>query len=81
MTYGQLADIVESVLGRKIRRTKWTIETLEEELKNDPSNPIRKYRVVFAKGKGVAWDTKKTYNAQKKIDVVTLERWAQKNLV
>lgn len=80
VTYGQVTDVVGSVLGRDIKRTEWSIETLEKELQSDPNNTIRKYRVVFAKGKGVAWSLDKTYNAQRKIDVVTLERWAQNNL-
>lgn len=80
VSYGQLADIIGSVLGRNIKRTEWTVESLEEELRSDPSNLIRKYRVVFAKGKGVAWDIGKTYNARKKMNVVSLREWASKNL-
>lgn len=80
VSYGQLADVVESVVGRKMKKTEWTVETLEEELKSDPSNPIRKYRVVFAKGKGVAWDIAKTYNAKRNMKVVTLKEWASKSL-
>ncbi len=80
VSYGQLADIVESVLGRNIKRTEWTVKISEEELKSDPSNLIRKYRIVFAKGKGVAWDIGKTYNARKNMNVVSLKEWASKNL-
>lgn len=81
VSYGQLADVVESVLGRKMKKTEWTVETLEEEQKSDPNNPIRKYRVVFARGKGVAWDIAKTYNAKRNMKVVTLKEWASKNLM
>ena len=80
VTYAQVADVLESVLGRNIKRTEWSVETLEQELQSDPDNTIRKYRVVFAKGKGVAWNLDKTYNAQRKIEVVTLERWVQNSL-
>lgn len=80
VTYGQLADIVDSVLGRKVRRVEWSVPELKDELAKDPADAIKKYRVVFAEGKGVSWDMDKTFNAQRGIAVMGVERWAEENL-
>ena len=80
VTYRQLADIVDFVLGRKVRRVAWNLPELRDELAKDPANAIKKYRVVFAEGKGVSWDMAKTFNAQRGIEVTGVERWAKENL-
>ncbi len=80
ITYARLADIVESVLGRPVRRVEWTLPQLREELANDPDNAIKKYRVVFAEGRGVSWDVEGSFNARRKIEVENVEQWAEKNL-
>lgn len=80
ITYGRLADILESVLGREVRREEWSVPELRDELAKDPSNPIKKYRVVFAEGRGVSWEMSKSFNAQRGIEVVDVERWARENL-
>ncbi len=53
---------------------------LKDDLAKDPSNPIKKYRVVFAEGRGVSWDVGKTFNAQRGIAVMSVEQWARENL-
>ena len=80
VTYGQVATVLERVLGRKMAIVEWKVEQLREELKMDPGSPIRKYRVVFAEGKGVAWDVGKTYNGKKAAKVVNVEEWVSGNL-
>jgi hypothetical protein len=80
VTYRQLADIVECVLGRKVRRDEWSLSQLKENLAKDPANPIKKYRVVFAAGTGVSWDIGKTFNAERGIAVTSVERWARDHL-
>lgn len=80
ITYAQLADIVDSVLERKVQRVEWSVPKLKDELAQDPDNPIRKYRVVFAEGRGVSWEVDKTFNAQRGIKVLGVERWARENL-
>jgi hypothetical protein len=80
VTYAQLADIVDSVLGRTVRRVEWSLPQLKDELAKDPANAIKKYRVVFAEGKGVSWDMGKTFNAQRGIELVGIERWAKEHL-
>jgi len=80
VSYGRLADIVEGVLDEKVAREVWDVRSLEEELGKDPDDAIKKYRVVFANGKGVAWELERTFNSQKGIEVVGVEQWAIENL-
>jgi hypothetical protein len=80
VTYAQLADILDSVLGRKVRRVEWSLPELKDELAKDPADAIKKHRVVFAEGKGVSWDISETFNAQRGIGVMGVERWAKENL-
>ena len=80
ITYARLADTVDLVLDRKVQRLEWSVPRLKDELARDPDNPIRKYRVVFAEGRGVAWEINKTFNAQRGIAVLGVERWVRENL-
>ena len=80
LTYARLADIVDFALSRKVRRIEWSLPELKDGLAKDPGNAIKKYRVVFAEGKGVSWDIGKTFNAQRGIAMTSVERWAKENL-
>jgi hypothetical protein len=80
VTYGQVASILERVLGRPFKRNVWTVDHLIQELEKDPTHHIKKYRAVFAQGRGVAWPKAGTFNEQQSIQVTTAEQWARKNL-
>lgn len=80
MTYGQLADTVDLILERKVNRVLWTVPMLKEQLATDPNSALCKYRVVFAEGRGVAWPVDRTFNAQKALPVVGIERWVREHL-
>jgi hypothetical protein len=80
VTYGRLADILYSALGRKMDRTVWSVPLLKHELAKDPRDPIKKYRVVFAEGRGVSWDVDGTFNSSRGIRVVGIEQWVRENL-
>lgn len=80
VTYKELADIVDSVLSKEVQRVEWSLPELKDELMKDPNNSIKKYRVVFAAGKGVSWDINKTFNAQHKIETAGIKQWIQENL-
>lgn len=80
VTYRQLADTVDTLLGLNLRRTEWSVPELKRQLAEDPHDAIRKYRVVFAEGRGVSWDKKQTFNAQRGIAVCGLEDWVRENL-
>jgi hypothetical protein len=80
ITYGQLADSIDALLGLKVRREEWSVPQLERELAEDPQNSLRKYRAVFAAGTGVAWDKNQTFNAFQGIAVCDLQQWMRENL-
>lgn len=80
VTYRQVADTVDEVLGIKVRRKEWTVPDLIRQWDEKPQDTLRKYRVVFAQGRGVAWDMKRTFNAQRNIRVCGLDEWARDNL-
>ena len=80
ITYGRLADLVDSILGRKVQRIEWSLPKLRDDLEKDPTDSIKKYRLVFAEGKGVSWPLDKTFNAQRGIEVSTVKQWAKRNL-
>ena len=79
VSYGQLADVVESVLGRKVQRERWSVPHLKQELAQSPDDEMRKYRVVFAEGVGVAWERARTFNFQQGIEVVDVAQWLREH--
>jgi uncharacterized protein YbjT (DUF2867 family) len=80
LTYQRLADTVDALLGRTVRRVELKAPRLKDELANDPDSSIRKYRVVFAEGKGVAWEMDRTFNVQRGLEACGVERWMRQNL-
>ncbi|GGJ87922.1 aromatic alcohol reductase [Pseudomonas matsuisoli] len=80
LSYGQLADLVEHLMGSPMRREEWTLATLRADLAANPDDTMRKYRAVFAEGKGVSWDKKRTYNATRGIPVTTVAQWIERHL-
>lgn len=77
VSYQRLADVIDKVLGIEVEREVWKIEDLQEELKRDPGDTLKKYRVVFAKGKGVAWKQQDSFNAKKGIAVIDVEAFVR----
>ncbi|PIL11719.1 hypothetical protein P775_28695 [Puniceibacterium antarcticum] len=80
VTYGEVAETLQAVLGRPFAKTEWAIPQLKAELAQDPDNHIMKYRAVFAEGKGVAWPKGDSFNARNGLSVTTAEEWIRKNL-
>lgn len=80
VSYGKVADIVETVTGKKVKREIRSVEKLKEDLATDPENAVKKYRVVFAEGKGVAWDMEGTFNAERGIEVQDVMSFAKEKL-
>lgn len=81
LTYRQLADTVDQVLSRKVERVEWTVPALKADLAAVPGDSIRKYRTVFAEGKGVAWAKGDTYNAHRKIETINVAQWIERSLL
>ncbi|MCS5521807.1 aromatic alcohol reductase [Curtobacterium flaccumfaciens pv. oortii] len=80
ITYGQLAETLEAVLDRPFELRVWSEPRLMTELAADPDNMTRKYRAVFAQGRGVAWDKDDTFNARQAIPTTTLRAWIGDNI-
>ncbi|EIA08169.1 aromatic alcohol reductase [Flavobacterium frigoris] len=80
LTYGQLADIAESLSGEKYNRKVSNMSELDDELKNDPDNFVNKYRHIFGNGAGVSWSLDKTFNFQKGIETMSAKEWAELNV-
>jgi hypothetical protein len=81
VTYGEVADKLESSLGRPFGRSVWSEEYLLDELARDPNNMMRKYRAAFAQGRGVAWDKRGTFNSQRGFAVTDVVSWINANLI
>lgn len=79
VTYGRLADIVEGLVGErgKVEREVWTVERLTKELELDPEDAVKKYRAVFAKGRGVSWDEESTFDKGRGMGLMDVEGWAK----
>lgn len=81
LSYRQLADILDEKLGRTLSRVECTVPQLNAALAAAPHDSLCKYRAVFAQGKGVAWDKKRTFNATHGIELTTVADWVEQNLV
>lgn len=64
LTYTQLADKLDSALGKNVQRVQWSVPMQKAELTQTPTDAIKKYRGVFAEGNGVAWDQTLSFNAK-----------------
>ncbi|KAK0637755.1 hypothetical protein DIS24_g10496 [Lasiodiplodia hormozganensis] len=82
VSYAELADVVQKVVGRraKVQREEWSLEYLRAELEKNPEDQTIKYRVLFGEGKGVAWDKEKTINAERNIESMGVEQWLREKL-
>ena len=78
-SYEKIAGIVETVKKSKIRRELASLEQLEQELKADPDNGMKKYRAVFGRGKGVAWPMEKSFNVRKEMQFCGISQYLSQN--
>lgn len=72
----RLADVVEKATGTTVERVLKTVADLKSELAEQPSDAMRKYRVVFAEGRGVAWAMARSFNRVHNIETETVDDWA-----
>lgn len=80
VTYREVADALDRARGLEVQRRLWTVPELRRQLAADPGDAMRKYRAVFAEGRGVAWDKAQTFNAQRGVAVCGLEEWLRGHL-
>ncbi|MCO7630873.1 aromatic alcohol reductase [Pseudomonas guariconensis] len=79
VSYRQLADLVDEALDCSVARNVWAIPFLQDDLKKDPTNVLKRYRLVFAQGNdngaGVAWNKEVSYNYIESVKVSTIADW------
>ncbi|KAL2037844.1 hypothetical protein N7G274_009318 [Stereocaulon virgatum] len=80
VSYRRVAEVVEKVCKEKVNRQVWSMNVLKEELAKNPEDGIKKYKVVFAEGRGVAWDEATTFNSQRGMKLQGLEDWGRENV-
>jgi hypothetical protein len=73
VSYGDVADLVEKRFGGSWKRELWDMRTLEQRLRDRPDDGMVKYQNVFGAGKGVAWDMADSVNAQRGMEMQTVE--------
>jgi hypothetical protein len=83
LAYGELAELLKRVLKRPFKTNVWSVpylvDAMEQESDEDAKH-IKKYRAVFAQGRGVAWPMETTFNARHGFAVTSAEQWALEHL-
>jgi hypothetical protein len=81
VSYEQLAELVERIAQKPMRRNILAVPDVQAALARDPDNGLLKYQAVFGQGQGVSWDLTTTWNKQRGIRASTTEEWARDNLL
>lgn len=64
----------------ELERELLTVPMLEDLLRQNPGDGLVKYRLVFARGKGVAWDVEKSWNYQHGMKVLDVKEGLRRYL-
>lgn len=80
ISYGELADIVDSVTNKIFKRNIFSLKGLQNELAQNPDNQMQRYQAAFAQGDGMWWSMENTYNYIKGISTQNVEQWLIKHL-
>jgi hypothetical protein len=79
LTYGAFAATLARVLeprGVAVSRTNvWGLDSLKRESQLDPADKLKRYRVVFAAGRGLSWRKEDTWSARRGIRMMGVEEW------
>ncbi len=80
LSYSDVADAVDQVLGRTVERIGWTVADLKSDLAAHPTDNLCRYRLAFARNTGVAWNMDRTFNAKHGIPVTDARSWISQHL-
>lgn len=80
ISYGDLAEVVERVIGQTFEKTLWSLDTLRADLAKTPDDVMTRYRAAFALGDGMWWDKANTFNAQHGIETVDVAHYLERLL-
>ena len=75
ISYGDLADVVDSFSNKPCTRNVLSLDNLQTELTKNPDDQMLRYRAAFALGDGMWWNIEKTYNFKKGIETQDTEQW------
>ncbi|GAW21761.1 hypothetical protein ANO14919_112860 [Xylariales sp. No.14919] len=75
VSYGDVAELVTQRFGGQWRRELWDMDTLEQRLRDNPSDGMVKYQNVFGAGEGVAWHRANTVNVQRGMKMQTVKEY------
>lgn len=78
LTYSDLADTVDRVLGTTLDRVLLTMDELRAEVARRPDDVMAKYRLAFARPHGVAWPKGDTFNARLGLATVDVATWLRR---
>ncbi len=78
--YEALPAILEEHFGTPFDFAVWDVPQLMQELGDDPTNMIRKYRAAFAQGRGVSWELDQTFNAKTGVKLESVSDWMKANI-
>ncbi|KIX09079.1 uncharacterized protein Z518_00157 [Rhinocladiella mackenziei CBS 650.93] len=78
-TYAEFAEAVARGTGKEVIRHECPVEYLREESQRDPGNQIKRYRVVFAEGRGLSWPKENTWSAERGMQMEGVEEWVRRN--
>lgn len=73
ISYGELAQVVERVVGVPFDKKEWSLAKLRADLAAAPEDVMTRYRAAFAQGDGMWWDKANTYNARRGLETVNVE--------
>lgn len=80
ISYGELPEILEKKFGMPFELAVWSVPQLLQELADDPSSMIRKYRAAFAQGRGVSWGVEHTFNSKVGAELEGVQDWLKANV-
>lgn len=80
LTYGALADLVETALVRRVKREIWSLPDLIADLAQAPDDALRRYRAVFAGGRGMSWNKADSFNVRYAYELTDTATWLNTNL-
>ena len=74
-SYGKLAETVERVTKQTFAKSVLTLPALQAELRAHPDDPMLRYRAAFARGDGMWWPMRDTWNAQNNLPTEDIASW------
>ncbi|WWD15631.1 hypothetical protein CI109_100053 [Kwoniella shandongensis] len=79
VTFGTLAQVLEEK-GWQVEKRLATVEELENDLRQNTEDVGARYKLVWARGRGVAWDLDECWNKRNRVETGGVAEWIERNL-